>query len=157
MNYWIGVASRDHVVRGVAGGFCQLCHGKASALQRMKKGDWLIYYSPKETFEGTQPCQQFTAIGEVIGDSVYPFAMTPNFVPFRRDIRFIAAQSVPIRPLLAQLSFIKDIQHWGQAFRYGHLKIQQTDFELIANQMVGPTALITRSQDTRLLQASLLD
>ena len=31
-RYWIGVASRDHVARGVAGGFCQLGHGKASAV-----------------------------------------------------------------------------------------------------------------------------
>ncbi|MHA4915566.1 EVE domain-containing protein, partial [Enterococcus faecium] len=55
MNYWIGVASRDHIARGVAGGFCQLCHGKAQALKRMKKGDWIIYYSPKETMDGNQP------------------------------------------------------------------------------------------------------
>lgn len=157
MNYWIGVASRDHVTRGVTGGFCQLCHGKAQALKRMKQGDWLIYYSPRETFEGTRACQQFTAIGEVIGDSIYPFAMTPNFTPFRRDIRFIAAQSVPIHPLLAQLSFIKDAQHWGQAFRFGHLKIQQADFELIASQMLEPSALITRLQEKPLIQASLLD
>jgi hypothetical protein len=27
--YWIGVALKDHVLKGVAGGFCQLCHGKS--------------------------------------------------------------------------------------------------------------------------------
>ena len=26
--YWIAVASREHVRRGVAGGFAQVCHGK---------------------------------------------------------------------------------------------------------------------------------
>ena len=65
MRYWIGVASRDHVARGVAGGFCQLCHGKAQPLQRMSAGDWIIYYSPKEEFDGNTPCQRFTAIGEI--------------------------------------------------------------------------------------------
>jgi len=28
MNYWIGVVSRSHVLRGVAGGFAQMNHGK---------------------------------------------------------------------------------------------------------------------------------
>ena len=42
MRYWIGVASKDHVSRGVDGGFCQLCHGKAQPLKRMASGDWII-------------------------------------------------------------------------------------------------------------------
>ena len=47
MKYWIGTVSQEHVLRGVAGGFCQVCHGKAAPLNRMKRGDWLLYYSPK--------------------------------------------------------------------------------------------------------------
>ena len=31
-SYWIGVASKDHVDHGVAGGFAQLNHGKAGPL-----------------------------------------------------------------------------------------------------------------------------
>ena len=44
MKYWIGTVSQEHVLRGVAGGFCQVCHGKAAPLNRMKRGDWLLYY-----------------------------------------------------------------------------------------------------------------
>ena len=135
-RYWIGVASKDHVLRGVAGGFCQLCHGKAQPLKRMAVGDWITYYSPKEQFETASPCQQFTAIGEVIGADVYAFEMFPSFVPNRRDIRFIEATDAPIRPLLAQLSFIKDKSKWGYAFRFGHLEIEKSDFDLIATQML---------------------
>ncbi|WP_313897332.1 EVE domain-containing protein [Bacillus cereus group sp. BfR-BA-01380] len=47
INYWIGVASRDHVLKGVEGGIAQLCHGDSSPLKRMKSGDWIIYYSSK--------------------------------------------------------------------------------------------------------------
>ncbi len=32
MKYWIGTVSQEHVLRGVAGGFCQVCHGKAAPL-----------------------------------------------------------------------------------------------------------------------------
>ncbi|WP_242596564.1 hypothetical protein [Enterococcus plantarum] len=34
MNSWIGVASKNNVEIGVAGGFCQLCHGKSAPLGR---------------------------------------------------------------------------------------------------------------------------
>jgi hypothetical protein len=44
MTAWLGVVSRAHVQRGVAGGFAQLCHGKAQPLQRMQRGDRLVYW-----------------------------------------------------------------------------------------------------------------
>lgn len=137
MRYWIGVASKDHVSRGIAGNFCQLCHGKAQPLKRMAVGDWLIYYSPKEKFEEKIPYQKFTAIGEVVGAEVYSFEMSPGFVPYRRDICFLKAKDVPIHPLLDELSFITDKSKWGYAFKFGHLEISRADFELIAANMLG--------------------
>jgi predicted RNA-binding protein len=119
----------------VAGGFCQLCHGKAAPLRRMSRGDWIIYYSAKERFEDKVPCQKFTAIGEVTGEEVYPFEMFQGFVPYRRDIRFLPCTPAAIRPLLDELSFITDKSHWGYAFRYGHLEIPRQDFECIARAM----------------------
>jgi hypothetical protein len=136
MRYWIGVASRDHVARGVAGGFCQLCHGKAQPLQRMSAGDWIIYYSPKEEFDGNTPCQRFTAIGEVEPGDVYAHAMTHWFVPHRRKVGFHEANDVDIRPLIAQLGFIRDKSRWGYSFRFGHIEISREDFELIAERML---------------------
>ncbi|MCA3149217.1 MAG: EVE domain-containing protein [Burkholderiales bacterium] len=143
MRYWIGVASKEHVARGVVGGFCQLCHGKAQPLKRMSAGDWIIYYSPKEQFEKATPCQKFTAIGKVVGSVVYPVEMGPGFVPYRRDIHFLEASDIPIRPLLEQLSFIKDKSKWGYAFRFGHLEIPKPDFERIAIKMLGRVPIDT--------------
>jgi hypothetical protein len=136
-RYWIGVASREHVGMGIAGGFCQLCHGKARPLQRMAVGDWIIYYSPRERMGEEAPCQRFTAIGEVTGAGVYPFEMAPGFIPHRRDIRFHEASEVPIRPLLEHLSFIRDKARWGYAFRFGHVEIPEADFQIIAHAMLG--------------------
>ncbi len=136
-RYWVGVASRNHVSKGIAGGFAQLCHGKQQPLKRMAKGDWIIYYSPQKIYGEKSPCQQFTAIGEVIGEEVYQFTMSPDFTPFRRDIKFISTQDAAIQPLLDKLSFIKNKKSWGYAFRYGHLQIPETDFLTIKNAMTG--------------------
>jgi len=64
-RFWIGVASRDHVHRGVAGGFCQLGHGKAAPIRRLAPGDWIAHYSPRESYPDGALLQAFTAIGEV--------------------------------------------------------------------------------------------
>jgi len=141
MRYWIGVASKDHVARGVEGGFCQLCHGKTQPLNRMGLGDWIIYYSPKDTFNGTELCQQFTAIGRVIGDAVYQVQMTPGFVHFRRDIDFLPSQAINIRPLINQLKFIQRKDRWGYAFRFGHIEISKDDFDVIASRMLDSDVL----------------
>jgi len=135
MRYWFGVVSKSHVERGVAGGFAQLCHGKASPLRRMATGDWLIYYSPKTDMQNGTPLQAFTAIGKVVGEVPYEFRMSPDFVPFRRDIAYLPASPAPIQLLVDQLSFIRDPKRWGYPFRTGQIEITESDFRLIAAAM----------------------
>ena len=134
-RYWIGVVSASHVARGVAGGFAQLCHGKAAPLKRMRPGDWLVYYSPKTAMDGGEPLQCFTAIGKVVGDQVYCFQMTPDFIPYRIDIAYLPGKQAAIHPLLARLSFIKDIKRWGYPFRMGSIEMSREDCALIAAAM----------------------
>jgi hypothetical protein len=139
MNHWIGVVSRSHVLRGVEGGFAQMNHGKQAPLQRMKAGDGLIYYSPREDYPDGAPLQAFTALGFIRTGEVYAYDMTadgvPGFVPRRIDVDYVDTQITSIRPLIAQLDFIKDKTHWGAAFRFGQVKIGEVDFRCIAHAM----------------------
>ena len=134
-RYWIGVASKNHVTRGVEGGFAQLGHGKKSALQRMRPGDWIVYYSPRTALEGGEPVQAFTAIGRVLERDAYVGDMGPDFKPWRRDVRYLPARDAAIRPLLEHLSFITDVTRWGYPFHRGHLEMTRADFERIAGAM----------------------
>lgn len=134
-RYWIGVASREHVMRGVAGGFAQVCHGKQSPLSRMRADDWIMYYSPTEQFGGNTACRRFTALGRIRADEPYQVTMTPDFTPWRVNVRFVAVTEVAIEPLLDKLSFIKDKRRWGFPFRRGLFEITQQDFDLISSSM----------------------
>ncbi len=131
MNYWINTISLDHVQRGVAGGFTQAGHGKAAGLKRLKKGDWIIFYSPKMSYPDGASLQQFTAIGQVSDEEPYQVDMSSDFHPYRRNVDFKKCQPVPIRPLLDELGFIRDKQHWGYAFRFGLFQIAEADFRLL--------------------------
>lgn len=135
-RYWIGVVSESHVRRGVKGSFAQLCHGKAAPLRRMRRGDWLIYYSPRTDYKDGEPLQAFTAIGEVADDLVYEFPMSETFVPFRRNIRYTRCKETKIGALLDRLSFTSGNRNWGYLFRTGHFEIGREDFLTIAGAML---------------------
>ncbi len=134
-RYWIATASREHVMKGVAGGFAQVCHGKGGPLNRMAEGDWIIYYSPTETFGGKDVCRRFTAVGKIKANKPYTFEMSKDFIPWRRDVTFFPAHEVAIEPLLDKLSFIPDKRHWGFPFRRGCFEIPEQDFRLIYKSM----------------------
>ena len=134
-RYWIGVASKEHVLKGVRGGFCQLCHGKHNPLKRLSAGDWIIYYSPRTAMNSGDIVQSFTAIGEVLDGEPYLFDMSNGFEPYRRDIRFVEGEEISIRFLLEDLIFIKNKKSWGYVFRFGFFEIPESDFQRIAVAM----------------------
>lgn len=137
IKFWIGVACKEHVENGVKLGFCQFCHGKLAPAKRLSKEDFIIYYSSKVSLEGSETYQKFTAIGKVVDDAPYQIDIENGFKPFRRDIDYFKAKHTEIRPLIVSLPFIKNKQAWGYTFRYGFLEIDQTSFEIIAQQMLG--------------------
>jgi EVE domain len=136
MRFFIGVASRDHVLMGVRGGFAQFGHGKMAPVKRLARGDWVIFYSPRERFREPGPCRRFTALGKVIDDAPTQVEQIPGFAPWRRRTEYQAAREVEIRPLLDDLSFITDKSRWGVAFRFGLIEVSREDFMRIAKRMV---------------------
>lgn len=135
---WIGVAARAHVRRGVAGGFCQLGHGKAAPVRRLKPGDLIAYYSPTEELRGGDKVQAFTAIGRIRPGEPYEadaLVMADGRPATRRDVEWFEAAETPIRPLVPALSFIRDKTRWAAPFRFGVVRVPFADFRLIAAAM----------------------
>lgn len=134
MKYWIGVVSKDHVIRGVDLGIAQIVHGKRPGLAHMHAGDGFIYYSPKESLDSSAPLQAFTAIGEIADSEIWQ-ADEGNFQPWRRRVTYFKGKDAPIRPLLELLSFTKGKTNWGYSLRYGLIEVPEDDFNTIAAAM----------------------
>jgi EVE domain len=133
---WVGVVSRAHVRRGVAGGFAQLSHGKRDPLARMNVGDWLVYYSPRTDFPDGAPLRAFTALGQIVGEEVYAFDMGGGFVPYRRDVAYLKGlREAPIRDVGSELAFVTRQANWGMLARRGHFEIDVADLYRIATAM----------------------
>ncbi len=134
-RFWVGVASAEHVARGVAGGFCQLSHGKAGPVARLRPGDGLVYYAPRERMGEGEPVQAFVAIGQVAEGEPYQGVMG-DFVASRRDVHWWPVQRrAPIRPLLDALTFTRGHPNWGMVLRRGSFRVTAEDFALIAQAM----------------------
>jgi len=134
-KYWINTVSRDHVLKGVEGGFTQANHGKATNLRKLSIGDIIIFYSSRTSYRDGETLRKFTAIGRIKDEAPYQVEMSPAFHPWRRRVQFFSCREAPIEPLIDELDFIKDKQHWGFPLRRGLFEIAKTDFEQIQNAM----------------------
>ncbi len=132
-KYWINTIAREHVLRGVAGGFTQANHGSDRNLKRLQKGDYIVFYSGKTAYPDGEPYQKFTALGKVTDAESYQVVMTPDFHPYRRNVKFMQMNEAEIKPMITELSFIHDPSHWGFPFMRGLFEISEQDFSLIAN------------------------
>jgi hypothetical protein len=133
-RYWLGVVALAHVQRGVAGGFAQLCHGRAAPLRRMRAGDWLVYYSPTTERGGGQRLEAFTALGQLVDDDIFDYDMGGGFTPARRRVRYEPVRPIVIQALEPELH-LTACSHWGVALRRGHLQLDAHDFNLIARTL----------------------
>ncbi|MEN9658387.1 MAG: hypothetical protein RL571_1852 [Pseudomonadota bacterium] len=155
MKYWIAVVSSEHVARGVAGSYMQVCHGKCGPLKRIQPGDWVVYYSPSTQMGGKDKLQSFTAIGIARAGAPYPFDMGGGFIPYRGDVDWLPAQSAAILPLLEQLDFSRGIRNWGAPFRFGLFAISQHDMQTIAEAMAANSPNSTTFYLSQATQISL--
>ncbi|WP_263384533.1 EVE domain-containing protein [Granulicella arctica] len=135
LRYRVGVASHDHVQGAVEGGFCQLGHGKEAPVRRLKSGDLIIYYSPREGMRSGAVLQAFIAAGRILDENPYVAEQSACFHPYRRKVKFFKSRRAPIRPLLQELTFTQGDEHWGLAFRRAAFQISEDDFKRIAGAM----------------------
>jgi predicted RNA-binding protein len=145
-KYWITVVSKDHLQRGVSGGFMQVNHGKEGPLKRISENDWVIFYSPKLTMKGDDKLQAFTAIGQANDGLVYQHRMSDDFIPYRRNIRYYECTEISIIPLIDDLEFIKNKSSWGYPFRFGFFEIGKHDFKLLKEKLLGSAFVETINQ-----------
>jgi predicted RNA-binding protein len=130
-RYWVVVASQDHVMQGVSLGIAQSGHGKRTRLEKMHKGDGIVFYSPKAAFDGKEPLHAFTAIGVVADGEIFQVEESPDFKPFRRRVNYQRTGEVRIKPLINELDFVRDKRSWGFTFKFGLVEIERHDYEMI--------------------------
>ena len=143
-GYFIVVVSKNHIERGVQGSFIKANHGKATSLKKLNVGDWLICYSPKQTYAGNEPLQAFTAIGQIKDEELYQGIMATGFVPWRRNVTYYPCKETPIAPLINDLDFIENKKAWGYKFRFGFFEIGEEDFEQIRFEMLTAEQTFTK-------------
>jgi hypothetical protein len=137
MTFWLGVASARHARGGLEGGFAQLGHGKHVAVKSLRKGDWIVYYSPREDLGAGATVHAFTTIGRVLSEAPYRAEQAMNFNPFRVDVAYLThATPAPIKPLLAELRLTRNLgANWGLAVRGPKRRLEEADMRIIAQAM----------------------
>ena len=97
-------------------------HRQHLLIAKMKEGDWLIYYSPRDAYPDGKLLRSFTAIGKVKSGNIYPYQMAPNFIPYRLDIDYYPCHKIGFYDIKSQLEFVLETKHLGFLFRRGHFE-----------------------------------
>ena len=88
----------------------------------MERGDYILYYSPKQEFRSRRPCQ-----------AIYQYEMFPGFVPYRRDIEWqTQVREVP-------LDVLRTLPGWSEVapkLRFGHVELSPELFRAIQAYML---------------------
>ncbi len=142
MTAWLGVVSAEHVTRAVSLGIAQVNHGKRGPLARMKAGDGLVFYSPREGMRDGGPVQAFTAVGVLADDQLWQ-GDEDGWRPWRRSVGYAPeGRPVSIADLRGRLELTAE-PNWGYRLRRGLIPLSDSDFVVIHRAMTGnsPAAL----------------
>ncbi|RVU02638.1 EVE domain-containing protein [Mucilaginibacter limnophilus] len=134
-RYWVIAVSKNYLQNGIKGGYMQANDGKDAILEKLEKGDWLIFFSPKEVNGSNTALQAFTGIGQVEDDDIYQ-SEPGNKRPYRRKVTFYKCEDVPAESIVDRLSFVQDKKGWEKVFRFGFFEIPEVDFETIKRAML---------------------
>ena len=104
-------------------------------MRRLRAGDLIVYYSPRESMGSGAVLQAFTAAGRILDEVPYLAKQSECFHPYRRKVKIFLSRQVPIRPLLPKLTFTQGDENWGLAFRRAAFQITEGDCKRIAEAM----------------------
>lgn len=135
MRFWISVTSKDHVLAGLAGQYTQAQGDKAGQLHLLDKGDIVFFYSPGTSFRAGEILQAFTAVARVTDTAPYDVDTARKGRASRRNISPLASEEAPAAPLVPELEFITDKEHWASAMGRGLFAIGDADARRIATAM----------------------
>jgi predicted RNA-binding protein len=113
----------------------------AAIIARVKKGDTLLMYARQESVEKEVIPSAIRGIYEVLSE-VYededPLFVTPKFLgnevfPYRIKVKQVKvfAQPVPFKPLVPEMSFIKNKTMWSGSIRTAMRVIPEEDYQKI--------------------------
>jgi hypothetical protein len=135
MNYWISVTSKDHVTASLAGGFMQAPGEKAGPLHQLEQGDIVFFYSPGTLFRRGEVLQAFTGVARVTSELSHQLPGSGGVRPWRRDIAALPSEETSAQPLVQDLAFITDKEHWSAAIGRGLFSIGADDAARLASAM----------------------
>ena len=121
-KYWVNVIPKERVLSAVEEVIMQ-SQGIEAHLNRMKKDDWVVFYSPREDEGGDIKLQTFTAIGQVADETINRVENSSFTKVFKRKMNYSEVKEVPLIPLIQKLAFIRNKKHWGSVFKMSLIQI----------------------------------
>jgi hypothetical protein len=135
-KFWLIVASKDHIEKGVSGGFAQACHGKMKPISKPQKGDGVLFYATREKYnENTNRIKRITAVGFFEDEKVDVHEIEDKLF-YKRKVNFeIPIREINLKDYLKDIGFIENKEKWGMYLRSSMREIPKKDFDFLHSKM----------------------
>ncbi|KAI8802549.1 hypothetical protein BJ742DRAFT_778101 [Cladochytrium replicatum] len=143
-RYYLLVASRDHILKGIEGNFLQQRH--PHRLERLKAGDYIVVYAAKQQIgkdSKANRCRKVLGIAQAVDGNCLKLtaeevlgtenaAACSSKVFYRKtNLQFIDDFVVKdFEPLIPRLGFVKNKSRWGLSLMRGFVEISKDDFDV---------------------------
>jgi len=128
---WVCVLSRADALAAIATGTLCLGPQGEGRLRRMRLGDGVAIYSPREGRRTGAVVRRFTAVGTVTGIAPYQGdGLTADDWCRAVDLVDTGGEAA-VEALLPRLSFVRDEPGWGVVFRPGFLQVTTDDIAVV--------------------------
>lgn len=135
--HWVCVVSRADAHLAQVEGRLRLSATSERRVRRLREGDGVLLYSPREGNREGAVVRRFTAAGTVVAGEAYQLGDDPHG-SWCRDVRFDDVRDeVEVGPLLERLSFVRPGAGWGVAFRPGFVRVAEADHRLVRAALTG--------------------
>lgn len=137
-HYWVTTAALEHVHIVKEKGYTQVNMGPKEPLEKMKQGDWILYYSPTVYYKQPESlCQKFSGISKLIDEKIYP-QDPKDPILWRRNAQFYNCIPHHAQQFHTFVDFLKQHDYWVDAFKKSVFEISQSDFLYIAKKIIVP-------------------
>lgn len=132
-KYFLFTGPYNHLSSFKKHNYAQQYHNHKSRLDKLSKGDYVVFYASRANENSTVPYRKFIAIGRVTNDKTFRAKKGKN-IYFRKKVKFLPFKEKSLKDVINKLKFIKNKKYYGLYFISGFRELSKGDFDVIARE-----------------------
>lgn len=130
VRYFLFTGPLNHLAYFKKYGFVQQNYNHKRRLEKLSKGDFVVFYASSVSRTSKKPYRKIIAIGKVTNPKIRTVSINEKKY-HRMKVRFFRFKEVPLSDKIKKLNFIKNKKYYGLFFISGFRELSKHDFNVM--------------------------